>query len=116
MTFKEPIIIAVNLYIGEIPFLSFSLMLPSVLSNNAKLGLGYVYALLYSYFESFPLVYGPEGYDFPGGVKYLPFAALLVGEAFSFAGYAIWAWYVPPLIVYTAATAISVASIRRVHH
>jgi DHA1 family multidrug resistance protein-like MFS transporter len=56
---------------------------------------GYVYALLYSYFESFPLVYGPEGYDFPGGVQYLPFAALLIGEAFSFLGYAIWAWYVP---------------------
>lgn len=58
---------------------------------------GYVYALLYSYFESFPLVYGPEGYNFPGGVKYLPFAALLVGEAFSFLGYALWAWYVVPL-------------------
>jgi len=55
---------------------------------------GYVYALLYSYFESFPLVYGPEGYDFPGGVEYLPFAALLVGEVFSFVGYALWAWYV----------------------
>ena len=55
---------------------------------------GYVYALLYSYFESFPLVYGPEGYNFPGGVEYLPFAALLVGEVFSFVGYALWAWYV----------------------
>lgn len=40
------------------------------------------------------MVYGPEGYDFPGGVKYLPFAALLIGEAFSFLGYALWAWYV----------------------
>jgi DHA1 family multidrug resistance protein-like MFS transporter len=56
--------------------------------------LGYVYALLYSYFESFPLVYGPEGYDFPGGVQYLPFAALLAGEFFSFVGYSLWAWYV----------------------
>lgn len=52
----------------------------------------YVYALLYSYFESFPLVYGPEGYDFPGGVAYLPFASLLIGEVFSFVGYALWAW------------------------
>jgi len=59
---------------------------------------GYVYALLYSYFESFPLVYGPEGYDFPGGVQYLPFAALLVGEVFSFVGYALWAWYVSSLL------------------
>jgi DHA1 family multidrug resistance protein-like MFS transporter len=60
---------------------------------------GYVYALLYSYFESFPLVYGPEGYDFKGGVEYLPFAALLVGEVFSFVGYALWAWYVPFLLI-----------------
>jgi hypothetical protein len=55
--------------------------------------------LLYSYFESFPLVYGPEGYDFPGGVQYLPFAALLVGEVFSFIGYALWAWYVSLFVV-----------------
>jgi hypothetical protein len=60
-----------------------------------------VYALLYSYFESFPLVYGPEGYDFKGGVEYLPFAALLVGEVFSFVGYALWAWCVlfPPSLL-----------------
>lgn len=68
MTFKEPIIIAINLYIG------------------------YVYALLYSFFESFPLVYGPEGYNLAGGSANLPFAALLVGEFFSFVGYALWAW------------------------
>lgn len=67
MTFKEPIIIAINLYVG------------------------YVYALLYSFFESFPIVYGAEGYGFAGGNQYLPFAALLVGEFFSFVGYALWA-------------------------
>jgi hypothetical protein len=70
MTFKEPIIIAINLYIG------------------------YVYALLYSFFESFPIVYGAEGYGLSGGNEFLPFAALLVGEGFSAAGYMLWAWLV----------------------
>lgn len=84
MTFREPIIIAVNLYIGYVSQVD---SLPNVLQADCQ-----VYALLYSYFESFPLVYGPEGYDFPGGVQYLPFAALLAGEFFSFVGYALWAW------------------------
>lgn len=54
MTFTEPIVLAINVYIGLI------------------------YAVLYSYFESFPIVY-VEGYGWSLGVADLPFAALLGG-------------------------------------
>jgi len=66
MIFKEPIVLAINLYIGLI------------------------YAILYSYFESFPLVYGPTGYGFSLGVSTLPFLALLVGALISYSVYAVW--------------------------
>lgn len=66
MTFTEPIVLAINLYIGLI------------------------YAVLYSYFESFPLVYGMEGYGWSLGVSTLPFISLLVGSLISFAVYAVW--------------------------
>jgi DHA1 family multidrug resistance protein-like MFS transporter len=66
MTFTEPIVLACDLYIGLI------------------------YAVLYSYFESFPIVYGEMGYGWSPGVSNLPFAALLVGSLISYAGYALW--------------------------
>lgn len=65
MTFTEPILLAINLYVGLI------------------------YAILYSYFESFPIVY-EMGYGFSPGVSNLPFAALLVGSLISYAGYSLW--------------------------
>ncbi|WWC64926.1 uncharacterized protein I303_107540 [Kwoniella dejecticola CBS 10117] len=65
MTFTEPIVLAIDLYIGLI------------------------YAILYSYFESYPIVYA-EGYGWSLGVSNLPFAALLVGALLSYAGYCIW--------------------------
>ena len=65
MTFTEPIILAIDVYIGLI------------------------YAVLYSYFESFPLVY-LEGYGFGPGTSNLPFLALLVGGIFSYAGFCLW--------------------------
>ncbi|WWC72328.1 uncharacterized protein I206_106290 [Kwoniella pini CBS 10737] len=65
MTFTEPIVLAIDLYIGLI------------------------YAILYSYFESYPIVY-MEGYGWSLGVSNLPFAALLVGSLISYAGYCIW--------------------------
>jgi DHA1 family multidrug resistance protein-like MFS transporter len=66
MTFTEPIVLAIDLYVGLI------------------------YAVLYSYFESFPIVYGPGGYGWSLGVSTLPFAALLVGAFISYAVYAVW--------------------------
>ena len=66
MTFTEPIVLAIDLYVGLI------------------------YAVLYSYFESFPIVYGPGGYGWSLGVSTLPFAALLVGAIISYAVYAVW--------------------------
>ena len=66
MTFKEPIILATDLYVG------------------------YVYALIYSYFESFPLVY-QEGYGWSGANANLPYLAFIAGESFSVVGYVIWA-------------------------
>ncbi|WWC95034.1 hypothetical protein V866_001886 [Kwoniella sp. B9012] len=66
MTFTEPIVLAIDLYIGLI------------------------YAILYSYFESYPIVYSEMGYGWSLGVSNLPFAALLVGSLISYAGYCIW--------------------------
>jgi len=65
MTFTEPIVLACDLYIGLI------------------------YAILYSYFESFPIVY-EQGYGWGLGVSNLPFASLLVGALISYTGYALW--------------------------
>lgn len=45
--------------------------------------------MLYSYFESFPIVYA-EGYGWSLGISNLPFAALLIGSLISYAGYALW--------------------------
>jgi len=45
--------------------------------------------VLYSYFESYPIVYA-EGYGWSLGVSSLPFAALLVGAVISYLGYALW--------------------------
>jgi DHA1 family multidrug resistance protein-like MFS transporter len=70
MTFTEPIVLAIDLYIGL------------------------VYVILYSYFESFPLVYGEEGYGWNLGVSTLPFVSLLIGAVCSFALYAVWNRYV----------------------
>jgi len=69
MTFTEPIVLAIDLYIGLI------------------------YAILYSYFESFPIVY-LEGYMFPTANSNLPFLALLVGSIISYIGYCLWNKYV----------------------
>ncbi|WVR08367.1 hypothetical protein IAU60_005422 [Kwoniella sp. DSM 27419] len=66
LTFTEPIVLAIDLYIGLI------------------------YAILYSYFESYPIVYSEQGYGWSLGVSNLPFAALLVGSLISYAGYCIW--------------------------
>jgi len=66
LTFTEPIVLAIDLYIGL------------------------VYAVLYSYFESFPIVYGEGGYGWSLGVSMLPFAALLVGAILAYTGYCLW--------------------------
>jgi len=73
MTFTEPIIIAVNLYNGLI------------------------YAVMYSFFKSFPLVYGEGGYGWNLGVSSLPFLGLVVGEGLGVGGYALWNWYATSL-------------------
>ena len=65
MTFTEPIIAACNLYIGLL------------------------YATLYTFFESLPIVFG-EGYGWSLGLSTLPFAALLVGSILAYACYCIW--------------------------
>ncbi|WRT67688.1 uncharacterized protein IL334_004660 [Kwoniella shivajii] len=67
LTFTEPIIIAINLYIGL------------------------VYATLYSFFESFPLLY-EDGYGWDLGISTLPFAALFIGSFLGFTIYCTWNW------------------------
>lgn len=71
MTFTEPIVLAIDLYMGLI------------------------YAILYSYFESYPIVYGmasvgKTGYGWKLGVSSLPFASLLVGAVIAYVAYCIW--------------------------
>lgn len=46
--------------------------------------------MLYSYFESFPIVYATEGYGFSLGVSNLPFLALLIGGIIGYGLYSIW--------------------------
>jgi DHA1 family multidrug resistance protein-like MFS transporter len=65
LTFTEPIIAALNLYVGLI------------------------YATIYSFFESFFLVFGPGGYNFSLGVSTLPFITLTIGAPLSFIGYGL---------------------------
>jgi hypothetical protein len=48
---------------------------------------------MYSFFKSFPLVYGEGGYGWNLGVSTLPFLGLVVGEAIGVGGYALWNWY-----------------------
>ncbi|WVQ97553.1 hypothetical protein IAU59_004667 [Kwoniella sp. CBS 9459] len=67
MTFTEPIIIAINLYVGII------------------------YAILYSFFESYPLVF-QKGYGWSISMASLPFAALLVGSLMGGMIYWYWNW------------------------
>lgn len=66
MTVTEPIMIGVNLY------------------------LGLLYAVLYSFLESFQLAFGEGGYGWSLGVATLPFLAPMIGEAIGAAGYSLW--------------------------
>ncbi|GHJ87320.1 hypothetical protein NliqN6_3722 [Naganishia liquefaciens] len=72
LNFSDPILFALNLYIA------------------------FVYAVLYSWFEAFPLVY-EQMYGMSLPIAQLPFAALLVGSIVSLAGYFLWHkyWWIP---------------------
>ncbi|KAK4058635.1 GTPase-activating protein [Microbotryomycetes sp. JL221] len=65
LTFTEPIVIALNGYIS------------------------FVYITLYSFFESFPLVF-EMGYGWQLGISTLPYLSLLVGSFIGYAGFCIW--------------------------
>lgn len=65
LTFTEPIVCALNLY------------------------LGLIYATIYSFFESLPLVFGEGGYGWSLGISMLPFVTLLIGSPLSFVGYSL---------------------------
>ena len=49
---------------------------------------------MYSFFKSFPLVYGEGGYGWNLGVSTLPFLGLVIGEGVGVGGYALWNWCV----------------------
>jgi hypothetical protein len=49
-----------------------------------------VAAIFFSFYSSFPMVYGEKGYGFSLGVSTLPFLALLVGAFLGYMLYAIW--------------------------
>jgi hypothetical protein len=51
---------------------------------------------MYSFFKSFPLVYGEGGYGWNLGVSNLPFLGIVVGEGLGVGGYALWNWYISP--------------------
>jgi DHA1 family multidrug resistance protein-like MFS transporter len=65
MTVKEPIVLAIDLYVGL------------------------TYAILYSYFESYPLVFH-VGYGWSLGMAGLPLIALTIGGMLSYVVYCIW--------------------------
>lgn len=69
LTFTEPIIAALNLYVGLI------------------------YATIYSFFESFFVVF-QAGYGWSLGISTLPFIALFIGAPLSFLGYGLHNKYV----------------------
>lgn len=69
MTVKEPIVLAINLYVGL------------------------TYAILYSYFESYPLVFANAeggGYGWSLGMAGLPLLALTIGGMLSYIVYCWW--------------------------
>lgn len=68
MTLTEPIILAINLYVGL------------------------TYAILYSYLESYPVVFA-EGYGWNLGLAGLPFLAITVGGLVSYVVYCLWSYY-----------------------
>ncbi|KAJ9112575.1 hypothetical protein QFC19_000592 [Naganishia cerealis] len=68
LNFTQPIVFLLNLYIS------------------------FIYAILYSWFEVFPLIY-EQTYGFSLGVSGLPYLALLVGSIVSYIGYCFWHKY-----------------------
>ncbi|WOO83639.1 Caffeine resistance protein 5 [Vanrija pseudolonga] len=76
MTISEPIVLAIDLYIGL------------------------TYAILYSFFESFPWVFYEKGYNFNLGASGLPFLAVAVGGCIAYAVFCIWLrWWWEPAYV-----------------
>lgn len=63
---------------------------------------GLIYAVMYSFFKSFPLVYGEGGYGWNLGVSNIPFLGIVVGEGLGVGGYALWNWYASPLALLTS--------------
>ncbi|KAJ9107619.1 hypothetical protein QFC21_001078 [Naganishia friedmannii] len=68
LNFTQPIVFLLNLYIS------------------------FIYAILYSWFEVFPLIY-QETYGFGLGVAGLPYLALLVGSIIGYVGFCVWHKY-----------------------
>ncbi|EKD03914.1 benomyl/methotrexate resistance protein [Trichosporon asahii var. asahii CBS 8904] len=81
LTVAEPIVLAIDLYQGL------------------------TYAILYSYFETFPMVFGVgnehwKGYGWNIGLSGLPFIALTIGGMASYVVYVIWSrvWWEPRFV------------------
>jgi DHA1 family multidrug resistance protein-like MFS transporter len=87
LNFAEPVIFANNLFIVSAYRSSPSWYQSLIFSERFQ---GFVYAVLYAWFEAFPLVY-VSMYGFSLGISQLPFIALFIG---SFVGYlGICAWH-----------------------
>jgi DHA1 family multidrug resistance protein-like MFS transporter len=86
LNFAEAVVFANNLFI-----VSFSNAGRAVwfdFTNFSTLQ-GFVYAILYTWFEAFPLVY-VEMYGMSLGVSQLPFIALFIGSFVGYIGMSIW--------------------------
>ncbi|GHJ86220.1 hypothetical protein NliqN6_2622 [Naganishia liquefaciens] len=68
LNFTQPIVFLLNLYIS------------------------FIYAILYSWFEVFPIIYS-ETYGWSLGISGLPYLALLVGSVLGYFGYCLWHKY-----------------------
>lgn len=87
---------AANMTLAEIarmtlvrPF-SMTILDPLVLLNNMEIGL--VYAVLFTWLEAFPIVFG-QVYGFNRGVSTLPFLAILVGALVTWVGFCFFCKY-----------------------
>lgn len=85
LNFTQPIVFLLNLYIVS--------QVDHAAITQAKVKRkSFIYAILYSWFEVFPIIYS-ETYGWSLGISGLPYLALLVGSILGYAGYCVWHKY-----------------------
>lgn len=86
LNFTQPIVFLLNLYIVSNSCQALATQAEPNLQQS------FIYMILYSWFEVFPLIYS-ETYGWSLGISGLPYLALLVGSVIGYIGYCIWHKY-----------------------